>query len=72
MTKIVNRAELKKIDTFKPHAFEIVRLTNSEIVCVAYITTSEQWQKFLNENQGEKIWVNSVDEETNTAVMTIV
>lgn len=72
MTKIVNRAELKKINTLKPHAFEIIRFTNSEIVCVAYITTSEQWQKFMNEYQGEKIWVNSVDEETNTAVMTIV
>lgn len=72
MTKIVNRAELKKIDTFKPHAFEIIRFTNNEVVCVAYITTNEQWMKFLNENQPEKIWVNSVDEEANTAVMTIV
>lgn len=72
MKKIVNRAELNKIDTFKPHAFEIIRFTNSEVVCVAYITTNEQWQRFLNEYKGEKIWVNSVDEETNTAVMTIV
>lgn len=72
MKKIVNRAELNKIDTFKPHAFEIIRFTNSEVVCVAYITTNEQWQRFLNEYKGEKIWVNSVDEETKTAVMTIV
>lgn len=71
MTSIMNRAELKKIDAFKPHAFEIVRLENSEIVCVTYITTNEQWAEFLNNYQGEKIWVTSVDEDTNTAVMII-
>ena len=71
MTRIVNRAELKKINTFKPHAFEIVELVNNEIVCVAYITTSEQWKKFYNDYQGEKIWVMSVNEEENTAMMII-
>ena len=71
MARIQNKVELNKIDTFKPHAFEIVELVNNEIVCVAYITTSEQWKKFLNEYQGEYIWVSSVDEEANTAIMVI-
>ena len=68
---IVNKSELRKIDFSKPHAFEMVEFKNDSVECVAYITTSQQWKKFLDNYTGSKIWVSSVDEKSNTATLIV-
>lgn len=58
--KIRNKQELAKIDITKPYAFEIVTFSNGEVTCVAYVTTSEQWTKFI-ENYTDA-WVMAVED----------
>ena len=47
--KIRNMKELAKIDRTKPYAFEMMTNVNGDATCVAYITTSEQWEKFIGQ-----------------------
>ena len=68
--KIRNMEELAKIDRNKPYAFEMLTNVNGEITCVAYITTSEQWEKFIGkytdawvmtvEDNVARIWVDTL------------
>ena len=58
--KIRNVKELEKIDRTKPHAFEMITMVDDEVSCVAYITTSEQWTKFI-ENYTDA-WVMTVED----------
>lgn len=57
--KLRNKQELAKIDITKPYAFEIVTNINGEITSVAYVTTSEQWAKVI-ENYTDA-WVLAVE-----------
>ena len=58
--KIRNAKELEKIDRTRPHAFEMITMVDDEVACVAYITTSEQWTKFI-ENYTDA-WVMTVED----------
>ena len=68
--KIRNKQELSKIDRNRPYAFEMLTNVNGEVTCVAYITTSEQWEKFIEkytdawvmtvENNVARIWVDTL------------
>lgn len=58
--KIRNKQELAKIDITKPYAFEIVTMVDGEVTCVAYVTTSEQWTKVI-ENYTDA-WVMAVED----------
>lgn len=71
MATIVNRTELRKLDVYKPHAFEIVEFMKHEVVCVAYIITDEQWARFLKGYSDKKIWVSAVNQDTNTAILIV-
>ena len=57
--KIRNKQELSKIDRTRPYAFEMLTNVNGEVTCVAYITTSEQWEKFIEKYTDA--WVMTVD-----------
>ena len=67
--KITNTDALKKIDRAKPHAFEMLAVEEGEIVCIAYITTRKQFERFINNYVGECLHVYDVHTETNTAVI---
>ena len=68
--KIRNMQELSKIDRTKPYAFEMLTNVNGDVTCVAYITTSEQWEKFIGkytdawvmtvEDNVARIWVDTL------------
>lgn len=58
--KIRNAKELSKIDRTKPYAFEMITIIDGDVTCVAYITTSEQWSKFI-ENYTDA-WVMAVED----------
>lgn len=68
--KIRNAKELEKIDRTKPYAFEMITMVNDEVTCVAYITTSEQWVKSIEnytdawamtvEDNVARIWVETL------------
>lgn len=66
---IKNAAELEKLDRTKPHAFEIVELKNCEIVCTDYITTTKQWERFLDNFTGDGLWVMESRQDTNVAMV---
>ena len=64
--------KLNKIDMSKPRAIEIVGVQEGEIVCVAYITTDRQMERFINNFTGKYLQVFDVNTETNTAVVFCV
>lgn len=69
---VKNADELEKLDRTKPHAFEIVELKNDEIICTDYITTVEQWERFLDNFTGDSLCVMESRKDTNTAMILSV
>ena len=70
--KIMYAEKLNKIDMSKPRAIEMIEVQYGEIVCVAYITTDRQMERFVNNFTGKYLQVCDVNIETNTAVVFCV
>ena len=58
---IRNLQELNKINRNEAYAFEILTRVGSETQCIAYITTSKQWEQFLEFNDYTDGWVMCVE-----------
>ena len=70
--KIMYAEKLNKIDMCKPRAIEMLAIRYGEIVCVEYITTDRQMERFVNNFTGKYLQVCDVNIETNTAVVLCV
>ena len=68
----MNAEKLNKIDMCKARAIEMLAVQEGEIVCVAYITTDWQMERFINNFTGKYLQVCDVNIETNTAVVLCV